>query len=250
MNILFENRNLTVNEAVDYYKSSEFASPTRSTVPLLLWLQQEEAMVKEIIQKLGVIDPKEFHLEYKVKPKKGKGNASHTDLFVISEITALALEAKWTEKRYQSVKKWKADTKNPDNKEAVLQGWIEFLQPYSNNELNIDKMDNVVYQLIHRAASACAEGRNPKLAYLLFTESYSIHGYSYIESDLRNFKNLLGTSNEFPFYFIEVLISPTKKFEDLSHMKKNTKETIKAVKSSIEKGEHLFNFIEYRITTI
>ena len=81
MDVFFENNKMTVMEAVDYYKSSEFASPMRSTVPLLSWLQQEEAMVKEIMQKLKVTDPREFHLEYKVKPRKGKGNASHTDLF-------------------------------------------------------------------------------------------------------------------------------------------------------------------------
>ena len=107
--------------------------------------------------------------------------------FVISDTTTFALEAKWTEGRYQSVKKWKVDTKNPDNKKAVLQGWIEYLQPYSNNQLNMNHMDNVVYQLIHRAASACARGKAPRLAYLLFTESYSSQSKAYIKSDLQNF---------------------------------------------------------------
>lgn len=250
MEVLFDNHKVLVQDAVKYYSARELDSPTCSTVPLLLWLQQEEAMVREVIKKLGMGTPREFHLEYKVKPKKGKGKASQTDLFVLSDASALAFEAKWTESKYPLVKKWLLETKDLQNKRDVLQGWIDYIQPFVDVDLSIEKMEDTVYQMVHRAASACSQGKEPGLVYLQFTESYSRPGKSYIESDLRSFRNILGVPKGFPFYFVEILLGPVKEFEAFRQLKKGTKETDEVVRASINNGERLFTFPEYRITTI
>ena len=111
-------------------------------------------------------------------------------------------------------------------------------------------MGDTVYQMVHRAASACSQGKEPGLVYLQFTESYSRPGKSYIESDLRSFRNILGVPKGFPFYFVEILLGPVKEFEAFRQLTKGTKETDEVVRASINNGERLFTFPEYRITTI
>jgi hypothetical protein len=58
----------------------EFRNLTRSTVPLLAyWMQQE-------------LDPgSEYHFEYTV-PSLGRARASHTDLVILSNETATAID--------------------------------------------------------------------------------------------------------------------------------------------------------------
>ena len=47
-------------------------------------------MVYSLLQDLGMSVDSSLHLEYQVKPQKGSGKASHTDLMVISGEYSLA----------------------------------------------------------------------------------------------------------------------------------------------------------------
>ena len=58
----------TIDDALSYYAADEFASPTRSTVPLLLWLKHERSMAESLLHDLGMPADCNLHLEYKVKP--------------------------------------------------------------------------------------------------------------------------------------------------------------------------------------
>ena len=75
----------------------------------------------------------ELYFEYGVSVpiRFGRGKASMTDLMIISNQHAIAVEAKYTEvtKRYESIKSWlnKNPQDNNDNKIKVLIGWLKYI---------------------------------------------------------------------------------------------------------------------------
>lgn len=119
-------------------------------------------------------DESSFCFEYPVPVSKnsgGKGKPSMTDLMIITERHAIAVEAKWTECKepYQLVCKWKKD--DNANRKKVLEGWLEYIEDCGYS-VNHEKIDNVAYQFLHRIASACYVAKQktkaPKVVYHLF----------------------------------------------------------------------------------
>ena len=88
----------------DCYSDSEFDSPTRSTIVLLEYWRTPESRMRELTAALGLLVPPvtKLSFEHKVHPPQGRGKSSCTDLMVISPEIVIAIEAKWTEPRYQA----------------------------------------------------------------------------------------------------------------------------------------------------
>ena len=193
-------------DALPFYGDKEFQSPTRSTLPLLCWLKNEQKMVIELLQSLGMPADGSLHLEYKVKSPKGRGKASHTDLMILSDKASLAVEAKWTEPRYKTAGEWLREGTNPSNRLDVFSGWLSFLQQHAQRTLNTADFSDAVYQMVHRAASACAATAKPRMAYLVFKLSLDLKtaDISTLHDDLNHLWNLLGNPKSFPFYLIEI----------------------------------------------
>ncbi len=83
MSLFFDKDSIqSIDDAIGQYRSTEFASPTRSTVPLFSWLKHEQVMFDKMIEYFGVPTDSTLHLEYTVAPPKGKGKQSHTDLMI------------------------------------------------------------------------------------------------------------------------------------------------------------------------
>lgn len=103
-----------------------------------------------------------FCFEYPVPANGGKGKASMTDLMILTDSYAIAIEAKWTEckRKYETIKEWKKSG-DVENHKKVLNGWIEYIDAYlkdrgSNRKMKIaDAIEEIPYQLLHRVASAC-----------------------------------------------------------------------------------------------
>src|SRR5438046_1368623 len=93
----------SVAEAVPLYGGKEFESATRSTVPMLTLLMHATDLFDEIVRRLGFPGDYDLFLEYTVRPPKGRGKASHTDVMLKSGNHALAIEGKWTEPMYETV---------------------------------------------------------------------------------------------------------------------------------------------------
>ena len=118
----------TIKDAVSLYSKSEFASPTRSTIPLLTLLMHAPGTFREILSKIHFPDEYNVTLEATVGPFGGRGTASHTDAMLTAGQDALAIEAKWTEPMYPTVRNWpKKGVTKTANQSAVLQGWLEVL---------------------------------------------------------------------------------------------------------------------------
>jgi len=239
------------DKVYDRYRKDEFYSPFRSTVPLLDLIKNgKEEMLQKIVNELGVVGEHTYHLEYRVEPPNGKGSASQTDLWVETESHVLGIEAKWTEPRYETAESWMKKGKNPDNKQTVLQGWIDILSRFSNHPLGIDGMKNQVYQMVHRAASACSCTANPILAYVQFVEEFQRNEDSHIYRDLSSLWSVLGKPEEFPFYYVQVLIERNEAFKHIEHLEKRSVETGKKVKEALSGNEPLFTYKDKRIVKI
>jgi hypothetical protein len=126
----------TMDDALSHYSSDEFESPTRSTVASLSWLKHEISALDSLLKELEMPEVCDLHLEYKVKPPKGDGEASHTDLMIISGESSLAIEVKWTEPRYPTVSEWLQIGANPHNRREVFAGWLSLLQKHAMRELH------------------------------------------------------------------------------------------------------------------
>lgn len=241
---LFQDRTVVADfeSLVASYEDKEFSSPTRSTIPPLMMLRDAPGVLDELLETLGVranADPS-LHLEYKVDSPRGKGLPSHTDLMVRTASLQLALEIKWGEPRYEDVAKWlgKEDS-TPANKAERFAGWLQLLQTQAGHPLRIEDFRGTVYQMVHRAASACERSEAlPRLAYVLFHPhpEPALNRHAPYADDLRHLKSLLGGAPAFSFHLVEVGLRPTPRFEALRHLRKGTSETITAVRKAVLEG--------------
>ena len=253
MNLFYDRTPIDkVDDALFYYKASDCASPTRS-ISSLSWLKHDKIMVGSVLNNLGMPADSNLHLEYKVKPQQG--NASHTDLMVISGTFSLAVEAKWTESRYETVGKWlsrSSKVHNANNKRDVITGWLDLLQNHTGHSYHIKSFSNVVYQMVHRAASACEAGSNPSMAYLVSTPlpKGTPANIQQIHADLTCLRSLLGKPTVLPFYLVEAHLSPTGAFNAIVSLTKADKATEQKVRAALSGNNRFFNFEKFCVTRI
>lgn len=250
-----------IDQAVRMYGEKEFQSPYRSTVASLSLLKHEAQRVALLLNDLHMPADCELHLEYTVPPRIGKGTPSHTDLMVIAGSSSLAVEAKWTEPRYKTVGEWlDEDTKPADpndisNHKKVLSGWLEWLQTQATRTLNTDDFHGAIYQMVHRAASACAVGKKPALAYMVFKDTSQppdprTASVQDILADLTTLWTLLGSPKNFPFYVVEMPLTPTPVFNTIHILTKGRSTTSQQVTDKLTGTAPLFNFGKYSVTKV
>jgi len=87
--------------------------------------------------------------------------------------------------------------------------------------------------MVHRAASACEAGGDPQLAYLVFKPSPDTRtaDMQTIHDDLTHLWSLLGDPKRFPFYLVEVHLSPTAAFDAIALLPKEA--TDEAVRGAL-----------------
>jgi hypothetical protein len=151
----------------------EFKNTTRSTLPLLAWWSQK-GNVANLGRRLGVPDLEsgEANFEYPVSPAcdvcGSKGKASFSDVLVTADQDVVAVEAKCYEPLYGTVGKWLRSASD-GNRERVMRHWLACC---IRTPIGIDACQDLVYQMVHRTASACLVGsstsRFPHVVHLLF----------------------------------------------------------------------------------
>lgn len=254
MNVQFGNPSSINNfsDAIPLYGVNEFASPTRSTIPLLSLLSHSLGIFNEIVQKLGMPSDFDLFLEYKVKPPKGRGTASHTDVMLKAGLDSLGIEAKWTEPMYETAGKWIKAGKDLTNREQVLDGWLRLLEGPAGKPLARSDFHASIYQMIHRAASAAASGSSPRLTYFLFEPSPDLKSASSADVliELRSLWALLGNPVVFPFSVVQITAQPTEAYNQIASLPKNERTTSDAVVASLLSETPLFDFTEYKISHV
>lgn len=252
MNIYFGRHEQvkSVADAVELYSRAEFQSPTRSTVPLISLLTHAPAVFEQVVAELGMPSSFDLYLEFTVRSPKGSGKASHSDMMLKTDHSALAVEAKWTEPIYESVSKWLTRGTNPGNRKLVLDGWIDLLQEKTEKTLVPEEFKGCVYQMLHRAASA-AVSEQPKLAYFHFKPSP--HASAATSDDimlsLRNLWATLGQPKSFPFYLVEIELSELDAYKALKKVSPN-EDTAELVIDALQGTSPLFGFAKPKVTNI
>ena len=201
---------------LDSYPAKEFDSPTRSTIPLLEYWRVPEQRIRELTNALSLPLPRGVRLdfEHRVYPQRGKGKASHTDLMVITPEFAIAIEAKWTEPRYENVGSWRGGSRN---RRKVLRGWLDLLERRGAGPILKRDVRELPYQMVHRAASAChVEGvSNRWLVYLVF-EATSDSQSEYL-TDLNGLREALGPESSLGIAYAECQIEPSPSLTGIRH---------------------------------
>jgi hypothetical protein len=228
-----------LDQSLGLYDNKEFKSPTRSTVALLSFLKHGggifQAVLNRLCQPSSAISA---HLEYKVSPPLGSGRASQTDLMLVSTAQAVAIEAKWTEPRYEEVCAWEAS----QNQSDVLEGWLSLIRRYSSPTLSREDVQPAIYQMVHRAASACSFERSPTLAYLQFMPLPDGKPLQTdLASDMQKLYGIFGSPSRFRFCLITVRLFPTRAFQAIGGLPKDLPETALSVQSALRK-DTLFDF--------
>lgn len=153
-----------------------------STVPLLeYWNEKHHLALFKDLESLPLNLSREKWqsmtkvFEFSVPPLEGQGKPSVTDLMLSSEEIQIAIEAEFTEMfdtDYQTVSQW-LEEGSYANRLAILDGWCDLLNPYLDTTItaNSSFIEDMPYQLLHRAASACMDKpERAVLWYQLFRE--------------------------------------------------------------------------------
>jgi hypothetical protein len=225
------------------YGASDLASPSRSTVPLLSLLRHRGLLWQQVLEELGMDAKYAVHLEYTVKPPLGAGRASHTDAMLIAGGRSCAVEAKWTEPPYATVHKWLGPDGGSENRKRVLEGWLSLLRAHAGRDLSVDDVRHLSYQMVHRAATACAAGDRPGLAYLIFSPAPDGSGVETgpVLRGLKALADVLGRPAGFPLRMLVVEVLPTAAFESIRPLRKGETATSEAVRAALL-GPPLFGF--------
>lgn len=223
-----------IKALIAQYPSGEFESPFRSTVPLLSLIRDGQTILLEVLAECGFPKASQLHFEFTVSPPLGRGKASHTDLMVCADPFCMAIEAKWTEPPYESVRDWLGPDPT-DNRQNVISGWLSIIQRFTTRRLFPDDVASVTYQTVHRAASACASAERPQLSYLQFVSGG--YGDAYMRekriADLDRLRDVLGRPDGFPFRLIEIEIESTPAFNQLAALPKGDIQTSTAVQHAL-----------------
>jgi len=154
----------------------------------------------------------ELVIEYAVQPPKGEGKASFTDLMVRCADASLAIEAKYTEPRYETVGSWLGP--NPtQNRQDVLSGWLSLISSVAGKAVEVESVRDLPYQLIHRTASACStDVADRALVHLIFGEGAGAH---YVE-DIAALDRILGEPSGLAMHVFRVPVQPEPAFTSLA----------------------------------
>lgn len=165
-------------------------SPRRSVVPLIDYVRRPSSALAALghALRLDLVEPTDLAFEHAVSAPKGRGKPSYTDLMIGCGDVSVALEAKYTEPRYESVRSWLGASPTP-NRVAVLKGWLSLLDPLAQTAVGVEAVLDLPYQLVHRTASACSMAVTDRaMVYLIFGDDPGMH---YAE-DVAALDHLLG----------------------------------------------------------
>jgi hypothetical protein len=158
-----------------------FARITSSTIPLLCYWRNKERALKNIAAALELPDLVSGCVTFEAETRSfgPRDKSSYSDVMIQSSTSVVAIEGKWTESRYPTVKKWCIS----DHRRDVLNHWLGLMLKYASLEEK-SEIAGLVYQMIHRCASACS--RNPPVAVLVYQVFSGSTVHEFYARDLKN----------------------------------------------------------------
>jgi hypothetical protein len=217
-------------------------SEKTSSLPLVqFWKPEGNALstfAKELVKLCKLDDDMlcdaQFCFEYPVPVRKGRGKASMTDLMIITDKLAIAIEAKWTEckKNYERISTWLKSTKgkasSQANRQDVFKGWIEYINKYLKQKNKGSRIDGncikgIPYQMLHRIASAChvatsllAKDKTAEaivIYQLFYNDETKTRMEKFATKLLENYKAIFGDEDSVRFHVIMTEVKICDDFE-------------------------------------
>lgn len=203
----------TFEELVNRLGPDAVASPRRSTVPLVDYWRVPEQRLRDLWETLRVPQPidTDLHFEHEVPVQRGRGKSSFTDLMILADDVSVAIEAKFTEPRYESVASW-LGAEPTTNRVDVLEGWLCAIEAAAETSIPRDAVRDLPYQLIHRTASVCcAERRKRLVVYQVFGDSPP----DYYAEDLGRFAAAIAAPDRITFLVLGCAFRSTEAYAQL-----------------------------------
>lgn len=221
---------------------------TRSTVPLLAYWRQPVPRLEDLLQRVvGVapVEPSKLVAEKSVRTGIHRSAPSQSDLFYEDERVALAIEGKWTEPRYPTVEQWLQKGKNRRHREQVLEKWCAMIRPYTvGGRLDADVVGPLVYQMLHRTASACESGKQNAGVLL---QSFRMVGarHTPLHDDVASLVRVLQPTERLRIALQVIDVTATPAYEALRDAapRMNAAELAEALRALLINGEP-FTFVE------
>jgi hypothetical protein len=200
-------------ELVEALPDDALAAPRRSTVPLVDYWREPERRIAGLWRDLGLqaVDSVEFHFEYATAVRAGSGKASFTDLMIVADNVAVAVEAKFTEPPYETVSSWLGKALN-NNRTDVLTGWLNAISSVATKPITAEAVAKLPYQLIHRTASVCCLARPTR--YVVY-QIFGAHPESYYPDQLRGLSTVIGPKGHMGLALVECGLSGADSFNRL-----------------------------------
>ena len=189
------------------------ASSRRSTVPLVDYWRDPELRLRNLWDQLHVRQPDatDMHFEHEVPVQRGRVKSSYTDLMIFADDVAVAIEAKFTEPRYESVATWLGGAPTT-NRVDVLKGWLCAIEAAAEASIQRDAVMDLPYQLIHRTASVCCVSRRKRLVvYQVFGDSPA----DYYADDLGRFAATIAAAERISFVVLGCVCRSTDTYARL-----------------------------------
>lgn len=200
-------------------RTKDLHTITRSTVPLMAWWRDEaheKLLPGEDLS--NAIARFEYAVPAGCPSCGGKGKASMTDVMVQLDDQAIAVEAKFMEPKYESINSWRKKGKDPENRASVLKHWCHLIENFTGGSIDAD-VSGLVYQTLHRAASACAaapRGGVAHVMYLVFRRDGHLAN-DYV-ADLREAARVLDPQERMSFSAVSVQTSHGRDFNGVAEL--------------------------------
>jgi hypothetical protein len=229
-----------IEHEIDRLGDREFENLTRSTIPLLCyWRIDPYIKCSELAKSVGMNlqDQPILRCGFEVAGIPD-ARASETDLMVTAPGVALAIEAKWSESRYDTVAEWRQKVSRGI---LAVNHWLKLIEPFS--EAASHDVDDLVYQMLHRCASACSGAGAAGIAglvYQVFTGGP--HRRDFYEEDLKSFVRVIRPKPNLRVALQRVEATPTSQYRDLlQSLPADPKERAQIIRDAVRSGE-LFDF--------
>jgi len=193
-----------------------FSRITSSTIPLLCYWQNKERALKSIAAALELPDLVSGRVTFEAETKSHcpGDKSSYSDVMVESPTAVVAIEGKWTEGRYPTVKKWCTS----DHRLDVLNHWLGLMQKYSNPR-GQSEVAELVYQMVHRCASACSRKQSKAvMVYQVFT---SLTVNKFYVKDLKEFVSAMRPLQNLVIASCLVPLQKTEAFSEIATLLKD-----------------------------
>lgn len=198
-------------------RTKDLHTLTRSTVPLLAWWR-DHAQDKLLpgVDLANAVARFEYAVPARCPSCVGRGKASMTDVMVLLDDRAIAIEGKYTESRYDTVDVWKTRGKDRDNRKAVLGHWCHLIRAVTDHPVD-DRLGGLVYQTLHRTASACAAAGTDRRAHVMYLVFDDTAANTYV-ADLRRAAEILDPAGKIDFSVVAVRTTRGDDFSELERL--------------------------------